>query len=181
MTKEKLDEMEARVMERFRIARDILEKDEEIESPHREWLRSFTLDGVGLDICCGDFPIGNAMGIDQRFVCGVFEGVGSLCADDLSVFDDNSVDYIVTNYLEGTANTQHVLHEWKRILKPKKPLAICAVNPDNYEGPLGVFRNRNRLTAFTPKLLSNHLHRAGYVDVVVEEVEEVIRAKGYKP
>ena len=178
----RLDELEDRMIRRIAKARTKLDKLGELYDDSRKWLISFTESGIGLDICCGDFPIGNAIGLDIGLVCGTVEGILH-DASDIYTIRESSLDFVVTNYFDAISQPWKALAEWKRVLKPQKPLAICCVNADNsrYDDALGVFRNLNRVTAYNPKILNNHLHRAGFANVVVEDVDGVIRAKGEKP
>ncbi len=124
--------------------------------------------GSGVDICCGDFLIGDAMGVDitENRVGTDF----NISGDALTIFDDGALDYVVTNYLEALPNTLGALNEWKRCLKPGGTLAICCTNAEKYaQHPSGALQNHRRLNTFTKLTLSHCLHRAGFRDINIEE------------
>jgi len=135
------------------------------------WMEQFTREGNGLNICCGDFPIGGAYGVDAAFVLGTFEGLVCESAINLPHLDNNTCDYIVSNYLDGLPSPIIALREWNRILKPKGTLAIICRNADDefyQDTELGPLKNKKRLICFTPKIMRFYLTRTNYTAIKIE-------------
>lgn len=132
--------------------------------PDRLWLDGHAK-GNGLDICCGDFPIKGAEGVDvsARKIGADFLAKG----DELTFVDSNSLDFVVTNYLDVFPDTLKVLNEWYRVLKPRGRLALVCRNADAYLHPLGPLDNRSRVSLFTMKTIRLYLERAGFSKVTV--------------
>ena len=134
---------------------------------NRGFLEKYAV-GVGVDVCCGDFLIGDSIGVDTRnFTMGVdfnFSG------DNLSFMRSNTLDYVITNYLEALPNTLNALHEWHRALKPGGTLAMVCINAIEYNNlPAGALTNAHRSHTFTKVTLSHYLNRAEFVDINIEE------------
>ena len=143
----------------------------------RIWLDQFAV-GEGLDICCGDFTIKGAKGVD---VNAHKIGVNFLCkGDELSFQESDSLDFLVTNYLDVFPNVLKVLNEWHRVLKPKGVLAIVCCNFDAYDGPKGPLANKHRVSLFNARSLRFYLERAGFGSIEIVPHEKVLRAKGQK-
>ena len=147
----------------------------------RIWLDTQTQGiGHGLDIACGDFVIANTDGVDTDL-----DVIGPtylfMSGDELSVYDDSTLDFITTNYLDGFPNIFKVLREWHRALKPGGLLALICKDSDDYDGDLGVFCNRNRVNAFTAKTIKNYLYRTKFENVLIEKWQTSLRVRGYKP
>jgi SAM-dependent methyltransferase len=132
--------------------------------PDRLWLDGHAK-GKGLDMCCGDFPIKGAEGVDvsSKKIGADFLAKG----DELTFVDNNSLDFVVTNYLDVFPDTLKVLNEWYRILKSGGRLALVCRNADAYLNPLGPLDNSHRVSLFTMKTIQLYLERAGFCKVTV--------------
>lgn len=133
--------------------------------PGRVWLDKHAGVGYGLNICCGDFQIGNSWGVDMD--PGVV-ATDYWCSGDALAAGRSTVDYIVTNYLEALPNTRAVLREWNRVLVNDGIVAIVCRDSDAYESELGPFENHRRWVAFNEKILRWHLRVAGFEVFEVE-------------
>lgn len=147
---------------------------------HRIWIeemiKRYVPNGRGLDICCGDFPIcvGEIEGVDTAAdVLGLYWRVSG---DELTFCEPNTLDYLVTNYLESFPNTVKALNEWHRVLKDTGVLVLVMQNADSYSvtsvGPLG---NKKKMHCFTPTTVLFYLHRCGFVVETRELIGDVIR------
>ena len=138
---------------------------------NREFLEKHAV-GIGVDVCCGDFLIGDSIGVDTRL-----ETLGvdfNFSGDNLSFMRSNQLDYVVTNYLEALPHTLDALHEWHRALKPGGTLAMVCINANDKDYvhlPAGALTNAHRVNTFTKVTLSHYLYRAEYKDVKIEETE----------
>ncbi len=135
----------------------------------RLWLDQFAK-GNGLDICCGDFLIGEdeqAIGVDgneKQLGCDVWsEG------DELAFQEPGRLDYIVTNYLDGLPNPLKALNEWYRTLRDGGVLAVIVRDADTYIRPKGPLDNPRRQSSFTQKTLGHYIYRAGFQTSTVEK------------
>lgn len=156
------------------------EADEIGSEDDRIWLDQFAK-GYGFDICCGDFLIGDtfqAVGIDgNKQVLGIdFLTEG----DNLHFQEDNSLDYIVTNYFDVFPTPLEVLTEWYRVLKPNGILAIVCRDADKFDDPLGPLANWKRQSVYTEKTLKNYLYRVKFRDVLVGKGKTSIRSTAFK-
>ena len=165
-----------------RIKKNYLENkrfnDHESEA-NRIWLDQFT-GGVGFDIAVGDFPLGagvQAIGIDGAAnafgVDWVTEG------DDLRFQGNDTLDYVVTNYLDGMGNPLKCLHEWARVVKPGGTVAVVVRDADHYTTALGALQNARRNSVFTQKTLSQYLFRVGLKSVSVEKHPKTGSLRGF--
>ncbi len=146
----------------------------------RLWLDQFAV-GDGLDICCGDFLIGDSVGVDcnRHYLGADYLQQG----DELTFQRSEGLDFIVTNYLEAMPSTLNAFNEWYRCLKPGGRLALVCRNADQYslKNPLGALDNRKRQTTYTSTTLSHYMYRADFVEVVIEETEHgTLRAAAVK-
>ena len=137
----------------------------------RLWLDQFAK-GNGLDICCGDFLVGTddqASGVDgDNKMVGVDyfrEG------DDLCFQQDGTLDFVVTNYLDGMPNPIRALVDWSRVLKPGGVLAIAVRDADaDYPGnPMGALANPRKQSTYNKVTLSHYLYRCGFRDIKTEQ------------
>ncbi len=145
--------------------------------PDRLWLDGHAK-GDGLDICCGDFPIKGADGVDvsARKIGADFLAKG----DELAFVDNNSLDFIVTNYLDVFPDTLRVLQEWHRVLKPEGRLALVCRNADAYLNPMGPLSNRTRVSLFTMKTIRLYLERAKFGRITIVAVDTSLRVTASK-
>lgn len=148
----------------------------------RIWLDQF-VKGNGLDICCGDFLLGDenqAFGVDgAEKMVGMdyfFEG------DELTFADSGVVDFIVTNYLDGLPDPLKALTEWFRCLREGGTLAVVCRDAESYPiDSMGGMRNHRRVSAYTHVTLSQYLHRVGYKSIKVERTNHnTLRALAIK-
>lgn len=150
---------------------------------HRVWMeemiKEHAPDGKGLDICCGDFPIILAEGVDSAF--DVLGSYWRVPGDELSFCEPGTIDYITTNYLESFPNTLKAFNEWHRVLKTTGVLIMTVQNADAYPvvkaGPLD---NKKKFHCFTPKTLLFYLHRCGFKADIRGLVGDVIRVVAKK-
>lgn len=120
------------------------------------------INGRGLDIFCGDFPIVEAEGVDtDRGVLGV-QWVTD--AGNLYFCGDNCIDYIVTNYLEGCVDVITMFKEWHRVLKANGLLVfVCPdVHIKEYADPAGPLKNTRKRSCFTSKIIKFYLTRCNF-------------------
>lgn len=135
------------------------------EDPDRKWLEQF-LKGSGLDIACGDFVLGDSVGVDSDIY--TLGADYNYAGDELTFQKPESLDYIVTNYFDAFPTPLKALHEWWRCLKREGTLAIICRDADTYFTEQGPLENVQRNSLFTKKTLSMYLWRAGFRLVNVE-------------
>lgn len=182
-----LDLLEAAIHDQLKSAREFAQSDEYAYGDVHDWLQQFAV-GTGLDICAGNFPTLSASGTHVAISVdrGIHLGnvINGICADatNLSKIDTNSMDYVVTNYLEGIEMTLKALHEWYRVLKPGGTLAMIVSNAEatRYQVEKGPLANRRRLAIFTPLTLVRYLERAGFVQIQLENKDHQIRVSAKK-
>jgi len=123
----------------------------------RQWLEKYCV-GVGVQLCPGDFALGDSIGIDMD---------SSRVASDVWGFVDQftgdlpPLDYVVTNYLEHFPNTIRILQEWADRLRPGGLLAIVCRDTDTYQNAIGPLKNDRRCQCFTRRTLTAYLARVG--------------------
>lgn len=146
----------------------------------RSWIERYAV-GKGLDICAGDFPIGEQSdGIDPDI-----RKLGNhynISGDELTPYANGELDYVVTNYFDCFPNPLHTLQEWNRVIRVGGTLAFACCNATEYEssGPLGPLVNGNRLSAFTKPTILCLLARAGFVSVEVTKHNKHLFVKATK-
>lgn len=145
----------------------------------RLWLDTLAK-GTGLDLCAGDFVIGDALGVDGDSTylgCDLIMPIESIAS-----FEENSFDFIVTNYLEVVDAPLPFLNIIHRIIKPEGVIGIACRNAESYKGSRGALGNVKRKSTFTDCTLKHYLNRSGFKDVEVTtgSDESWLRAKGYK-
>lgn len=130
----------------------------------RAWLEKHCV-GVGVQLCPGDFSLGESIGIDTDPV-----GLGTDVWGFVDPFAGNlpPLDYIVTNYLEHFPNPLTILEEWAARLRPGGIMAIVCRNADVYRNPRGPLSNKRRYHCFTLRTLTCYLAR---VELKVTEWE----------
>ncbi len=153
-----------------------------ITESDRLWLDKFAI-GNGIDIACGDFLIGDneqAIGLDgdRQYIGADFHSEG----DALAFQTPESLDYVVTNYLEGMPNPLNALNEWWRVLRPGGTLALVCRDANSYSSKYkkGALSNGSRQTTYTEVTLGHYIYRAGFTDYKSEIVEKAIRASAVK-
>ena len=139
----------------------------------REWLERFAV-GVGLNICAGEFSIGNAIGVnnDARALATDHWAFADRFAADME-----PLDYIVTNYLECFPDPLRVLQDWRMRMRVGGVIAIVTRNADLYvDGDMrGPLENHRRFSCFTMGTLCFYLERAGFTVYTRETFEKEIR------
>jgi len=175
--------MKEKILKRLRARKEVIDHwftklERQIESgviggePGRLWLDQFA-QGEGFNIACGDFTIGNAIGVDldPKKIAIDFWGFGDVLPDP----GDADADFIVTNYLECWPQTHNILKEWAHTLRVKGVLAIVFCDADTYLSELGPLTNHRRITCFTVKTLTAHMTKAGFKVFKTETIEEHIK------
>lgn len=144
--------------------------------PGREWLEQFCHEGVGVQLCSGDFQLGTSIGIDsdQRKVGIDYWGFVDFLPSD------GQIDYIVTNYLECFPNTIQILEEWVRALRPGGIFAVVCRDTDSFEEPIGPLSNRRRAHCFTLKTMTAYLTRVGLQVKQHERISNELRVMAVK-
>lgn len=134
----------------------------------RVWLEQFTL-GIGMDICCGDFVIGeNSVGVDPAE--GMIGADKQITGDEITDESYNSMDYIVSNYVDVFSDPFKVFTSWHRLLKSGGTLAFICRNSDAFsasESP-GPLKNKNRHCLYTPNIVRFYLDRLGFDPKIIE-------------
>jgi len=146
----------------------------------RQWLDQFAR-GIGFDIACGDFLIGDvvqALGVDgaPKMLGTDYWSEG----DDLSFQPADTLDYIVTNYLDGMPAPLKALSEWRRCIKPGGTIAVVCRDAEVYNSPMGALENARRQSCYTATTLKNYLYRAGFKKVKIEKGNNSLRGQGIK-
>lgn len=144
----------------------------------RLWLEDLAI-GNGLDVCCGDFLIGDAQGVNG----GVKSvGIDYFCQGDQLAFQKSEqLDFVVTNYLDAFPGPLVPLNEWWRCLRPGGVLGIVCRNADVYTEATGPLENHRRVSLYNKKILSQYLYRTQFKKVeVVETLHKSLRAKAIK-
>jgi len=143
----------------------------------RLWLENQIRDGKGLNICVGDFPIGESLGVDFDH-----KKIGlDIWANGVNIPADSGVfDYVVTNYLEYFPNTLEALREWNRVLKYEGRLALVCCSATSYNNPMGPLANRRRLNCFSTDTLQFYLERAGFNVIRLEYEKQELRVVARK-
>lgn len=159
---------------------DRLSETEPGDRADREWLEQYAK-GNGLDIACGDFPIGDGIGVDgdpnQTIGADLFfEG------DELTFQEPGKLDFIVTNYLDGFSTPLKALNEWWRCLRPGGVIAIVCRDANQYSTSKGPLDNGHRQVLYTEKTLAQYLYRAGFkhVSVTTNISTKALRGMGIK-
>ena len=121
----------------------------------------------GIDIGCGMHKIcDTAIGVDFTTAHGRTPDVMSM-ADDLPMFKDNELDYVVNcHLLEHLADTKKALKEWYRVLKSGGYLGISIPHGELDHSAIYTIEH---LSGFTPKTLELFMHWSGF-DVTHNEV-----------
>ena len=134
--------------------------------------------GIGADICCGDFLVEDAIGVDSAFA--VLGTDYHLSGDDLSFSRAKELDYVVTNYIEALPNTLKAMNEWHRCLKVGGIVALVCRDADTYTNAKGALSNRNRVHTFTKVTIAHYLSRAEFSDIKVVATNKVLHVTARK-
>lgn len=155
---ERLNKREEQIAKWFRHTRKQIDEGKIGGEPGRLWLDKFAK-GKGLNIACGDFSIGDSIGVD---IDPTVLAADVWTQGDHVMFEPNSLDYIVTNYLEAMPFVLKTLRDWWTLLKPEGTLAIVCRDADKYPELPGPLSNPKRLNCFTLKTLNCYLDKAGF-------------------
>jgi len=137
----------------------------------RIWLDQFAK-GNCLDLCCGDYLIEGAIGIDfdERKIGASFFFINGA---NLEGVKEDSIDSIVTNYLDVFSSPLAVLQAWHRTLKLGATLAVVCRNSDAYPATgLGPLENSRRACLYNDKILQFFLRKAKFEPFLVEKIEK---------
>lgn len=141
----------------------------------RIWLDQFAK-GVGVNLCCGDFSIGESLGIDTDPMKIAIDLWGQA---DHYTNDLPPLDFVVTNYLECFSDPLGVLKSWHKKLKVGGAFAVVACNTDMYTNKGGPLLNHRRLNCFSVLTLKAYFEVAGYkiekIDLEDKEIRLVAR------
>lgn len=144
--------------------------------PGRIWLDQYAI-GVGVNLCCGDFPIGESLGIDadpEKIAVDIW-GLADHYYDDLP-----PLDFVVTNYLECFPDPLGVLKTWNKKLKPGGVFAVVACNTDMYANSAGPLANHRRVNCFSTLTLKAYFEAAGFKVEKVDLEDKELRLMGRK-
>lgn len=145
----------------------------------REFLEQYAV-GEGVDVCCGDFLIEDAIGVDTRRT--VLGAEFHFSAETLSFRHPESCDYVVSNYLEAVPNTIGALNEWYRVLKPGGTLAMICRDADQYIQPEGALISEHRQHTFSAVTLRHYIFRAGFINATIRKTPwQSLQALAVKP
>lgn len=179
------EKMHNRVNERFEVVKKRVQKlhyqiDQGVIGGEegREWLEQFAKEGVGVNLCCGDFAIGNSIGIDidsQKIASDYWSFI------DRFQIDLGPLDYIVSNYIECLDNPVGVLKEWLDKLKPGGVIALVVCNSDEYTTTLGPMANPRRKFCYNQNTLSFILRKVGFITERFEKEGTELRVLARKP
>lgn len=141
----------------------------------RIWLDQYAK-GNGVNICCGDFAIGESLGVDKDPEKIAIDLWGDA---DHYYNDSGPLDFVVTNYLEFTPDPLSFLKGWHKKLKPNGIFAVVACNTDMYNNLSGPLANPRRLNCFSTLTLKAYFEAAGYkvekVDLEDKELRMMAR------
>lgn len=148
----------------------MIEADQLGGEPGRIWLDQYAI-GLGVNICCGDFSVGESLGIDkdpEKIAIDLW-GLADHYYNDLG-----PLDFVVTNYLEFTPDPLNFIKGWTKKLKPNGIFAVVACNADKYDNWAGPLANHRRINCFTPVTLKMYFQEAGcFVHKIELEDKEV--------
>ena len=142
----------------------------------RIWLDQYAI-GVGVNLCCGDFSVGNSLGIDndpEKIAIDIW-GLADHYYNDMP-----PLDFVVTNYLECFPDPLGVLKNWNKKLKPGGIFAVVACNTDMYANPAGPLANPRRLNCFSTLTLKAYFQAAGFKVEKVDLEDKELRIMGRK-
>lgn len=183
-----LDLLEADFKAQMASARAQASRNENEYDEAHNWLQQFAV-GNGLDVATGNFPTrladdsGFVTAVDSAVVLGTLNKGFNFDATNLVGIDSDSLDFVISNYLDGIAETIHALNEWHRVLKSNGTVAVQVPNADHpaYNRPRGPLTNPRKLAVFTAVVLERYLERAGFTEIQIICHEETLRACAKKP
>lgn len=173
----RLARREEQLLARIQKARDLIERGLVDGEEDRTWLERFCV-GQGLDVCCGDYVMGEAEGVD---LSPLSVGASRVAiGPNLTFADPGTYDFIICNYFDAFESPIATLNEWHRAIKPGGTIAFICCNAETYTNPKGPLSNRNRNALYTPITVRQYLHRCGFKDIHTETVRQFIRASAVK-
>lgn len=174
---ERLNRREQNLLALFaRVRREVDAGKHEESEPGRVWLEQFC-QGVGVQLCAGQFQLGDSIGInsDPNAIA-----TDHWCYADRFTGDLPPLDYIVTNYLECFPDPLRVLQSWAGRMRTGGVMAVIARNSELYDNERGPLKNVRRASCFSLKTLAFTLERAGYAVFCKETYEMEIRIAARK-
>jgi SAM-dependent methyltransferase len=183
---EVLDLLEKKANKLLRGARAFVKRGDHYAEGH-DWLQKYAV-GHGVDIASGSFPTALADGTDTVISVDGVMTLGNMFngfitnADRLTAIPTDSLDFVVSNYLDGMHYPMQCLIEWHRVIKPGGTIALIVANAehDRYNSRYGPLSNPRRVNAFTKLTLKFYLERAEFKDITVEVDGHLLKAKGVK-
>jgi SAM-dependent methyltransferase len=172
----RLHQREERIHELFKKAHRLVDEGKMGGEEGRIWLEKYCV-GKGVQVCCGDFSLGDSIGVDldaRKVAMDLWIGA------DLYYLESEPLDYIVTNYLECLPEPLRVLEEWARHVKPGGVLAIVCRDAEAYEDEAGPLVNHRRVSCFTITTLRCYLARAGFEVFAWENLQKELRVAARK-
>ena len=145
----------------------------------RRWLDTFAPEGKeGLNLCCGNIPIGESLGVDKQWhLLAVNE---KMDLDDLYKFQEK-VDYIVSNHIESSVNPSRFFFTVRNMLKPGGVFACVFVNSDAPAKDINdVCMSPKKSTLFNRSTMEYYLRKAEFktVEVTDSSTPILLRAVG---
>ena len=178
------EKLHARLDQRFEYIKQLFERmhgmidlgELDGTEPGREWLEQWCV-GRGVQLCPGDFSIGDSIGIDMDQKKLALDYWGYV---DFFPGESCSLDYVVTNYLEVHPDTNAILAEYASALKKGGKFAVVCRDADSYENGVGPLKNNRRAHCFSLKTLTCYLARAGLKVKEFERVGQELRVMATK-
>lgn len=157
--------MHARLNHRFEFVKSLFDRmhflidrgELDGSEPGREWLEQWCK-GRGVQLCSGDFALGDAIGIDLDQKKLALDYWGYV---DFFPTEGPPLDFVVTNYLEVHPDPNAILATYADALKTGGIFAAVCRDADAYEG-VGPLKNGRRAHCFSLSTLTAYLARAGF-------------------
>jgi len=167
----RIDRRVTKLLHRYeKLKRLVLEQKWTGGEEDRLWLEQFAI-GSGMDICCGDFIIGeDSIGVDSNEAKIAADKHYS--GDEITDESYESMDYIISNYIDTFSDPFKLFTCWYRLLKVNGILAFTCRNAEAFSDSPGPLKNRNRHCLYSPKIIRFYLHRLGFDPKIIELSDE---------